>query len=151
MASRWPRLTFGHKPVSIHRFDGYSRNGNGVEWDSVVCHKGTVRPAVLLLAAGLATAFAQTATEWRKVGGSAVDLGLAAPATGAVDQVWFSPGGSALLARTRSGKIYQTADFETWTLSASPSEPPALVGAAAARLPDAAARIIVAPGNRARL
>ena len=106
---------------------------------------------MLLLAAGLATAFAQTAADWRKVGGSAVDLGLAAPATGAIDQVWFSPGGSALLARTRSGKIYQTADFETWTPAVSSSEPPAVTGATAARLPDAGARILAAPGNPARI
>jgi uncharacterized protein (TIGR03437 family) len=110
-----------------------------------------VRPAVLLLTAGLAMAFAQTATDWRKVGGSAVDLGLAAPATGAVDQVWFSPGGSALLARTRSGKIYATADFETWTLAAAPSEPPAPTGATAARVPGDEAKIVAAPGNAARI
>ena len=104
MASGGPRLTFDHKPVSIHGFCWICRNGNGVEWDSVVCHKGTVRPAVLWSPGARGTAFAQTAPDWRKVGGSAVDLALAAPATGPVDQVWFSPGGSALLARTRSGK-----------------------------------------------
>ena len=98
-----------------------------------MCHKGTVRLAVLLLTAGLATSFAQTAIDWRKVGLSAVDLGLAAPATGAVDQVWFSPGGSALLARTHSGKIYATADFETWTLTTSPTEPPPLVSRLASK------------------
>jgi uncharacterized protein (TIGR03437 family) len=121
-----------------------------------VWHKGTVRlktlsRAVLVFTLGAMAAFAQTATDWRKVGGSAVDLALAAPATGPVESVWFSPGGSALLARTQSGKIFQTADYETWTLAQAPSEPPALVPAAAARIPDSGARVVFAPGNRARI
>ena len=95
-------------------------------------------------------AWAQTAPDWRKVGGSAVDLALAAPATGPVDQVWFSAGGSLLLARTRSGRVFQTADFETWTPADSPSDPPPPVAATPARLPDSASKVIVAPGNRAR-
>ncbi len=71
-----------------------------VKWDSVVWHKGTVRGAVCLLAALGASAFGQTSTDWRKVGGSAVELFLAAPATGPVDQVWFSADGSTLYARS---------------------------------------------------
>src|SRR5690242_16498839 len=78
--------------------------------------KGTVRVGVIALtiALGELASFGQTAPDWRKVGGSAVDLSLAAPATGPVDQVWYSDGGSVLFARTRSGRIFQTADFETW-------------------------------------
>jgi uncharacterized protein (TIGR03437 family) len=107
---------------------------------------------VLLFTLGAAAtaAFAQVAGDWRKVGGSAVDVALAAPATGAVNQVWFSPGGSVLFARTQSGRVFQTADFETWT-PADAGEAPAPIAATAARLPETGARVIVAAGNRARV
>ena len=73
-----------------------------------------------LLVGGVA--LGQTATEalrpaWRKVGSSSVELMLAAPATGAVDSVWFAPDGRTLYARTHSGKTFETADFENWTPS----------------------------------
>jgi uncharacterized protein (TIGR03437 family) len=73
--------------------------------------------AIGFLAGGLA--LAQTAgeaprTAWRKVGSSSVELMLAAPATGPVDNVWFAPDGRTLYARTHSGKSFETADFENW-------------------------------------
>ena len=80
--------------------------------------------AIGFLAGGLA--LAQTAgeaprTAWRKVGSSSVELMLAGPATGPVDNVWFAPDGRTLYARTHSGKSFETADFENWTPStASP-------------------------------
>ena len=65
-----------------------------------MCHKGTVRVSICyltLVIAGALLAQAQTPTQpqpvWRKVGGSSVELMLAAPATGPVDQVWFSTDG----------------------------------------------------------
>jgi uncharacterized protein (TIGR03437 family) len=117
-----------------------------------VCRIETVRPVVLLLTVGLAATagWAQTSPDWRKVGLSAVDVALAAPATGPVSQVWFSAGGSLLFARTHSGKVFQTADYETWTPAEQAGEPPALATATPARFPDAGAKVIVAPGNRAR-
>jgi uncharacterized protein (TIGR03437 family) len=117
-----------------------------------VCRKGTVRPFVAVLIVGLAAtaALAQNTPGWRKIGGSAVDLSLAAPATGPVLQVWYSALGSVLFARTPSGRIFQTADFETWT-PAEPSEPPAVVPATAARLPESGARVISAGSNSARV
>lgn len=83
----------------------------------VVCHKGTVRVLVLILTLGLATglsAWAQQSPDWRKVGGQAVQLSLASPATGPVDRVWYSADGAILYARTSSGKTFQTTDFENW-------------------------------------
>lgn len=117
-----------------------------------MCRNETLRRAVLLVTLGTAAtaAYGQVVADWRNVGGSAVDLSLAAPATGVVDQVWFSPGGSSLFARTQSGRVFQTADFETWT-AAEPGEAPAPVAASAARLPEAGARVIAAAGNRARV
>lgn len=110
---------------------------------SPVCHKGTLpvsfRLAAILLAG--AAAFAQAAPAWRKVGSAAADLQLAGPATGPVAQVWFSPGGGVLYARSASGVVFATADFETWT-PAVVADPPAARPATAARLPEAAARVI---------
>src|ERR1039457_5137112 len=89
---------------------------SSVEWDSIVCHKGTVRRAVggtvlMLALAGLASA---QGTNWRRVGNSAVDLLLASPATAPVEKVWFSVSGGTLYARTSSGKVFETSDYEVW-------------------------------------
>ena len=86
-----------------------------------------------------AVALGQTASEsarpdWRKVGSSAIELGLAAPATGPVDNVWFSPDGRTLYARTHSGKTFETVDFENWTASVAPPARPDFSGSAQ-RLP----------------
>src|ERR1700722_17913104 len=104
-----------------------------------VCHKATRRvPALVLVLSALAAA--QTSPDWRKIGGPAVDLSLASPATGPVDQVWFS--GGVLFARTDSGRIFQTADFETWAPAFPDVEIPAVTPAQATRLPEAAAQIV---------
>src|SRR5438105_3080294 len=72
-----------------------------------------------------AMALGQTASEptrpdWRKVGGTSVELMLASPATGPVDSVWFGQDGRTLYARTRSGKTFETIDFENWRATATP-------------------------------
>ena len=57
----------------------------------VVCHKETMRVPIRLVGlvlAGVFLAAAQTQPNWRKVGGSSVDLMLASPATGPVERVW---------------------------------------------------------------
>ena len=110
----------------------------------VVWRKGTVRGVVCLLTLLAVSVSAQSAPDWRKVGGSAVELFLAAPATGPVQDVWFSAGGSVLYARTLSGRVFQTADFETWTPAPDPPAPPSAVPASAARVPEAGARVIAA-------
>jgi uncharacterized protein (TIGR03437 family) len=94
-----------------------------------MCRGDTVHAAgLLLVASGLAVmpAMGQTAPDplrldWRKVGNMSVDLMLAAPATGPVDEVWFGPEGRTLYARTRSGKAFATVDFENWTTTAAPA------------------------------
>ena len=53
-----------------------------------------------LVLAGVFLAAAQTHPDWRKVGSSSVELMLASPATGPVERVWYSAGGSLLFART---------------------------------------------------
>src|SRR5215470_243002 len=92
-----------------------------------VCQKGTIRFRVrfliCFLAAGLPV-LAQTSPEWRTIGGPSVDLRLAAPATGPMARVWFSADGGLLYARTVSGNLFQTADFETWSAAGTVAEPP---------------------------
>jgi len=83
------------------------------------------KPWLALLAVS-AVAFGQTAPEtlrpdWRKIGSTSVDLQLASPATGAVDAVWFSPDGRTLYARTHTGRVFETVDFENWVVSATPA------------------------------
>lgn len=118
-----------------------------------MCHKGTLCASVLTLTlmAGASLAFAQAAPSWRKVGGPSVDLALAGPATGPVDQVWFAPGGSVLYARTRSGRTFQTADYESWLPAENPPEAAAAVPGAAARLPENGAKVVAVPGGRGRI
>src|SRR5258708_33465701 len=77
---------------------------------------GNLRIWLLILAAA-GTVAGQSAPEWRHVGNSAVDLGLAGLASGPVDRVWFTPDGSKLLIRTASGRTFDTDDFERWSSS----------------------------------
>jgi uncharacterized protein (TIGR03437 family) len=117
-----------------------------------VCHKGTICGAATALALallGTSLVQAQIRPEWRKVGSSAVELDLASPATGPVEQVWFSAGGSQLFARTPAGRIFATADYETWTPVELAPQPPASLSVNVSRLPEANARVLAAasPGR----
>jgi uncharacterized protein (TIGR03437 family) len=112
------------------------------------------------LAAGIlagALASAQTAPEsvrldWRKVGSTSVDLKLAAPATGPVDEVWFGPEGRTLYARTHSGKVFETVDFEDWTATATFAPRFDAAGAVTAeRLPAANAVLRASPADTRRI
>jgi uncharacterized protein (TIGR03437 family) len=90
---------------------------------------------------------AQTRPDWRKVGGASVELMLASPATGPVERVWYSADGSLLFARTPAGKVFETADFETWAAVASVAETNTPISATAARLPEPGARVVSAASN----
>ena len=39
---------------------------------------------------------------------------LASPATGPVEEVWFSENGGTLYARMSSGRVFETSDYEVW-------------------------------------
>ncbi|HWQ57359.1 MAG TPA: hypothetical protein VN442_26995 [Bryobacteraceae bacterium] len=116
-----------------------------------MCRNDSVS-AVVRLAVGvsltLGVTLAQPAPQppdWRKVGGSSVELALAAPATGPVDAVWYAADGTRLYARTRSGRVYETQDFETWTPATAPARPDGTTPASAERLPDAGAALVAFP------
>src|ERR1035441_10273946 len=123
---------------------------SSVEWDSIVCHKGTVRRAVggtvlMLALAGLASA---QGTNWRRVGNSAVDLLLASPATGPVEKVWFSVSGGTLYARTSSGKVFETSDYEVWLPSQNTLEPAMQPVPPVVRTPENGALLVAAGFGR---
>jgi uncharacterized protein (TIGR03437 family) len=90
--------------------------------------------------------------DWRRTGNTNILLGLPSPAGGPVERVWFDAGTGLLLARTGSGGVYSTADFESWTAAAA--EPAAIDETRippGARPPEGAARLFVAAGDRTRL
>ncbi|MBI4877960.1 MAG: hypothetical protein HY822_25300, partial [Acidobacteria bacterium] len=118
---------------------------------------GAARPAggLLLTAAAL---WAQSGVppldlrpDWRRIGSSAVEMSLAALATGPVERVWYAPDGAALLIRTSSGKTFESRDFESWTASGDGLVPPPLPEAPALRKPEPAALVRAHPGHPARL
>ncbi|HWB85582.1 MAG TPA: hypothetical protein VG675_15665 [Bryobacteraceae bacterium] len=119
-----------------------------------MCHKATVRRAARLIGLAGAVALvlaAQVNPSWRKVGTSSVELRLASPATGPVERVWYSADGSELFARTFSGRVFGTVDFETWTPVAPMPEPSVPAEATVARLPEAGARAISAAPDGSRI
>lgn len=97
-----------------------------------MCPDATLRGrrwlAGLLVSAFAGLSQAQVlAPDWRRIGNTAVEAGLASEAGGPVDRVWFSADGRRLLVRTGAGRIFQTGDFDTWTPvdGEVPPEPPA--------------------------
>jgi uncharacterized protein (TIGR03437 family) len=104
-----------------------------------------------LVLAGVFLAAAQTQPDWRRVGSSSVELMLASPATGPMERVWYSAGGSLLFARTPSGKVFETADFETWTAAADGAAPNPPIPANPARLPEPGARVISTASDPSRM
>jgi uncharacterized protein (TIGR03437 family) len=105
---------------------------------------------ITLAAAGASIAFAQT-QDWRHVGGSAVEMGLAGPATGPLEDAWFSDSGSTLYVRTRAGRVFQTSDFESWVVAENPPAHTPLESALPRRKPDPGGRVVTAAWNRSRM
>lgn len=93
-------------------------------------------PALLLLSLA-APLWPQTALDWRHLGGYSIEQGLAAPAGGRVDAVWFA--GPQLFAKTAAGQTFQTGDFETW--QAVKAAEPRYAEADAAHLPEPGAQL----------
>jgi len=122
-----------------------------------VCHKETVSALRYLLGAALWAGAAgllagQTApVDWRRIGNPSMEVGLASPATGPVETVWYSPDGAQLYARTRSGRVFETADFESWTPSQAASAPADSPTPAVDRLPEPGAKLALAPATPGRI
>ena len=119
-----------------------------------MCHKGTIRwwryLWTMSLAAGILPG-QSVPVEWRRVGGPSVELGLASPATGPVQSVWYAPDGAKLYARLDSGKTFETSDFDNWTpveSAAEPADPPL---PAVDRMPESGAKLAVAASAPGRI
>src|SRR6266566_4695929 len=113
--------------------------------DTLMCQSATIRARIagVLLFTAL-TAAAQTTPlrpNWRRIGSAAIDLALASPATGPVSRVWFAPDGSRLYALTAAGRVFESADLETWSVTANPTQPPNVSSAAGVRLPAPGAKL----------
>jgi uncharacterized protein (TIGR03437 family) len=112
-----------------------------------MCRRTTTRilcavavAAMLVMMHGLA--FAQSGElDWRHIGNSAVQLGLPSVATGPIDRVWYSADGTVLYARTRSGRTYQTTDFEQWQRVADSMIAPPAAAAVPATSPEAGLKV----------
>lgn len=124
-----------------------------------MCHEGTVSVWRYLLGASLAAAILSAQSvpipiEWRRVGNPAMEFGLASPATGPTQAVWYSPDGARLYARTSAGQVYETADFEKWT-PATPaqasSEPADAPPTPVERLPEPGAKLVLAAAAPGRI
>src|SRR5579863_5831093 len=114
--------------------------------DTLMCQRGTGSWIVGLLFLAI-PAFAQTQTpanparpNWRRVGSFTMDLALASPATGSVSRVWFSSDGSLLFAQTAEGRVFESADMETWAIPANPVSPPEAV-TGEGKAPESGARL----------
>lgn len=80
--------------------------------------------------------------DWRPVGNAVQLRGLPSPAGGPVARVWFGQGG--LHAQLPDGRVFATADFETWIRSdAAPPAPPDL----ALVTPESGAPLVAAEGD----
>jgi uncharacterized protein (TIGR03437 family) len=89
---------------------------------------------------------AALAPDWRRVGNYLVEAGLASPAGGPVERVWYAADGSRLYAQTAAGRIYETADFETWRPSETSAPPES--SSTAVNGPEAGLRLRAARGAR---
>ena len=84
-------------------------------------------------------------TAWHRVGGTDVAEGLAGPAGGPVNQVWFSASGDRLLARTASGRVFETTNAAdsavTWNLNTTDTPPRLRASAPDALKPEPGAQV----------
>ena len=112
-----------------------------------MCRKNTSRLRPSIWAAGMAAlamagAMGQTLkTDWRRIGNSALDLSLAAVATGPMDRVWYSDSGDKLFAHNSAGRTFVTDDFESWTLVPVITIPPLIEETTAPVRPESTARV----------
>jgi len=123
-------------------------------WYTNSVNKAARMAALIALAVvvclGQTTSGPQPDASWHRVGTTTVAEGLAGPATGAVTNVWYR--GGSLLARTASGRVFESADLSHWRLNTA-GIPPAFdsmasdARASAATLPETGARVVVA-GDR---
>ncbi len=92
---------------------------------------------------------AGAAPDWRHIGNFVLEEGLAGAASGPCKRVWYGPGGT-ILVQTTSGRVYQTADLESWQASSAPV-PPAAANVAVGILPEPGAQTRALAGDGSRV
>ena len=100
------------------------------------------QPATVGAAAGLIP-------DWRRIGNLVLDEALAGAASGPCKRVWYGPGGM-LYVQAASGRVYQTADLESWQAS-NAQVPPAATNAAVGILPEPGAQTRALTGSGSRV
>ncbi|HTW63766.1 MAG TPA: hypothetical protein VME17_04080 [Bryobacteraceae bacterium] len=71
-----------------------------------------------------------------------MEMGLPSEATGPVDRVWYSADGQSLYAKTASGRVFRTSDFEQWqAVTDSRAVPPPAGADTAASVPERAFKL----------
>ena len=91
-----------------------------------MCRSATNR-ILALIAALIATAALCApayAFDWRHIGNASTEMSLAGVATGPMSRVWYSSDGAHLFAQTKSGRVFETVDFEQWSLVKDPGIAP---------------------------
>ncbi len=73
-----------------------------------------------------------------------MEMGLASPASGPVDNVWYSSDGSRLYAKTRAGQVFETNDFESWAPAPGASAPAEVAPSSVDHLPEPGAKLVTA-------
>ncbi len=116
----------------------------------------TLRRVMALVTLAAASAWAQLPSaaagghvSWRRLGRSSLNAHLAGPATGAVLNVWYSADGGTLFAQTASGRVFETADSETWSRSQA-TRPQASQSVLPAHKPEPQASVISVAGDARR-
>ena len=106
--------------------------------------------AIILVSAafapgGRAQNGAEPSGYWKRIAGTTINEGLADAAIGPITAVWYAATGTSLLARTAAGRVFETNDFQHWRLNTTDTAPPVSAPvsslAAAARVPEAGARV----------
>jgi uncharacterized protein (TIGR03437 family) len=87
--------------------------------------------------------------DWRRIGNWVVDRALAGAASGPCKRVWYGPDGT-LYAQAESGRVFQTADLESWQASNAPA-PPAATNATVGSLPEPGAQTRALAGDASRV
>jgi uncharacterized protein (TIGR03437 family) len=88
----------------------------------------------------LAQEAAPVAIEWRNAGNLSLDRGLNGVASGTITRVWYSADGTKLYALGVGGRVFETSDFEQWTISTAQVPAPAVDGFSRSK-PEAALRV----------
>ena len=89
-----------------------------VQWTRPVRNFATVPRHTLVVAVGIvlaASAAGQIRADWRHIGNSAVELGLAGLASGPVERAWYTPTG--LRIRTGVGQVLETTKVVTYEVT----------------------------------